>query len=434
MSSYHDTLQFLYAQLPMYQREGNSAFKKDLNNIKQLCHLLGHPHLRFETIHVAGTNGKGSVSHMVASILQCSKRKVGLYTSPHYRDFRERIKIDGAYISKGEVVDFVERIQPALTLIQPSFFEITVAMAFDHFSRHNVDVAVIETGLGGRLDSTNIVRPCLSVITNIGLDHQDMLGETLPEIAWEKAGIIKPEVPALVGKRNTQTDPVFQERANRLNTNLTFADEWCQVTLSPDQMHSTLQVEYAHGNPYHPTTIKSDLGGPFLAENTRTTLAVVEVLRKLGWSITNDHMLAGLLDVRHQTAYQGRWQMLQRAPMVIADSAHNVDGLRLAMQGLQQIPHRTLRIVFGMVVNKDHDSILKLLANDAMYYFCAADQPRAMPPDALADLASSLELRGRVYTSVREALSAAIAESDPEDLIFVGGSTFVTAEILGQLN
>ncbi len=431
MQSYATTIQYLFELLPMYQRVGSVAMKKDLRNIIRLCHALGHPHRRFRSIHVAGTNGKGSVSHMLASILQSSDLKVGLYTSPHYRDFRERIKINGIYISEHEVVDFVGRLKGHIHRIRPSFFEVTVAMAFDHFCRHAVDIAVVETGLGGRLDSTNILEPMLSVITNISFDHQDFLGDTLSAIAREKAGIIKSGVPALVGVRHPETDQVFLDKASAQNAQMWFSDEWCEIEDVVQTDLSQFKVNYksSTGNR-HAQRIDLDLLGAYQVENAQTTLAAVEILRTRDLKLSDAVVRNGLAQVRKLTNFMGRWQQLQIDPRVIVDSAHNKAGLQVAMQGLAALDFDHLHIVLGMVKNKDHDSILALLPTDATYYFCAADQPRSLDPSRLRDLASKHDLHGEWYKSVNRALSEAISRASAEDLIFVGGSTFVTAEVL----
>ncbi len=427
--SYADVLAFMYRRLPRYQRQGSSSIKKDLTNIKRLCHLLGHPHRRFAAIHVAGTNGKGSVSHMVASVLQSAGLRVGLYTSPHYVDFRERIKINGQYISEEEVISFVDRIAHSIERIRPSFFEMSVAMAFDHFCRGAVDFAVVETGLGGRLDSTNVLDPVLSVITNISYDHQDMLGDTLPEIAREKAGIIKAAVPVVVGERDAETWPVFAEVAEQRESPLYDAGQLvqlCEVSMSLE--HTEASYDHAH----QMLPIRCDLGGQYQQANLTTALAALRLLEDAGHVMPSPETIqSGLASVRANTRFMGRWQILGRDPLIIADSAHNVGGLMAVREQLTTIPRRTMRVVLGVVKDKHLADILPLLPPSAIYYFVAADLPRSLAVGALQQEATGHGLRGSTYDSVEEGYRAAVNDAHREDLIFVGGSTYVVAEVLG---
>jgi len=404
--TYQQTLKWMFSQLPMYQRQGNSAFKKDLDNILIFSKHLNHPEKQFKTIHVAGTNGKGSVSHMIASVLQQAGFKVGLYTSPHLKDFRERIKINGKMIDENDVVDFIQRHQSFLEENQLSFFEMTVGMAFQYFAEQEVDIAIIETGLGGRLDSTNIIQPLLSVITNISLDHTAMLGENLSEIAFEKAGIIKPHTPVVIGEKNDSTSAVFINKAKKEKAPIYFAEE-----------------------EYHPA-YQSDLKGIYQTRNIQTVASAIEKLRNLGWKIKEEDISTGLLNVFNLTGFQGRWQQLGEHPKIICDTGHNPAGLNFVFQQLEKEVYQNLHFVLGVVDDKDLDSILPMFPKDAQYYFCRADVPRALDEKELSKKAAAFNLKGKTYKSVNQAFTAAKANAKKEDLIFVGGSTFTVAEIL----
>ncbi len=419
----------MFQQLPMYQRLGTVAFKKNLDNIKKLCSLAGNPQEKFRSIHVAGTNGKGSVSHALASILQTAGYKTGLYTSPHLKDFRERIKINGTMISETEVVRYVSSYLSDFEEIKPSFFEMSVAMAFDHFARQKVDVAVVEVGLGGRLDSTNILTPLLSIITNISKDHTQFLGETLPEIAREKAGIIKPRVPVVVGESNPLTDSVFEEFSERNSAPVFFADknfslkENCQkeagnLILSPEQ---------SNGTQYN--GLKTDLRGSYQQKNILTVLQAVEILRDT-FAIEKSHIYEGLAAVTRNTGLQGRWQQLASQPDVIADTAHNAAGVSEVMAQIKTLHYEKLHIIWGMVNDKDVGKILALLPSEAVYYFTKAKVPRAMQEVDLQRYAKVFDLLGEVYSDTSGAMKAALKSAGSEDLIFIGGSTFVVAELI----
>lgn len=427
---YAATLNYLYEQLPMFQRVGGAAFKKDLTNIRSLLEALGNPQDFWPCIHVAGTNGKGTVSHLLSSIFQAAGFKTGLYTSPHYRDFRERIKIDGKLLSEASVVAFVANHRKLIEDIRPSFFEITVAMAFDAFAREGVDMAIIETGLGGRLDSTNIVHPVLSVITNISFDHQEFLGDTLPAIAGEKAGIIKAHVPVVIGKTQPETQGVFAEKANKMEAPVFFADrQYRAERLHWNETHTFFNVfdNKAHLRHIH---LALNAHGPFQAENLVTVLAALDVLKPLYPAIV-PHWIRALREMKQLSNYIGRWQLLQQHPRVIADSAHNEGGLKLVMEELQRLPHRQLHLVIGVVKDKSPDKVLALLPKDASYYFTRASIPRAMPEETLRERAAAFGLKGKVYPDVKQALNAAVETAHPEeDLVFVGGSTFVVADII----
>ncbi|WP_298525600.1 folylpolyglutamate synthase/dihydrofolate synthase family protein [uncultured Christiangramia sp.] len=406
MKSYQETLEWMFQQLPMYQRVGKSAFKKDLSNTLKLAEHLGHPENKFRSIHVAGTNGKGSVSHMLASTFQEAGYKTGLYTSPHLKDFRERIRINGVVISEEEVVGFIEVNQNFLETNRLSFFEMTVGMAFDYFAKSEVDIAIIETGLGGRLDSTNIITPQLSVITNIGLDHTAFLGTDMPAIATEKAGIIKNSVPVVIGERHDQTMPVFTAKAAEVDSPLFFADEF----------------ELAE--------VDSDLIGTYQEYNKKTVLASIEMLRKGGWKITSEAIIHGLNKVQSNTGLRGRWEILGNEPKIICDTAHNAEGLKLVLQQLLKENFTRLHIVLGVVNDKDLNSILPLFPKDADFYFAKPDVPRGMPAEFLQKESLKFGLNGNVYSSISEAYITARIRADTEDLIFIGGSNFTVAEVL----
>lgn len=409
--NYAETLDFLFSQLPMYQRVGPVAYKKDLGNTLALCAYLNNPEKKFRSIHIAGTNGKGSTSHMIASVLQTQGYKTGLYTSPHLIDFRERIRINGTEVSEQFVVDFVERIKPALDTIKPSFFEITVAMAFAYFAESDVDIAVIETGLGGRLDSTNVITPEICLITNIGLDHTDMLGDTLPEIAAEKAGIIKEGIPVVIGEYNESTAPVFERKAKEVHAPLYYAND-----LVPEQ-----QIE------------KTDLSGAYQSKNVRSVMATLHVLKQCGRQIDDLSIRNGLLNVASRTGLKGRWQTLGSSPKIICDTGHNTEGITEIVAQLERESFRHLHIVFGQVGGKDSKKVLSLLPKHAHYYFCQPGVIRALPVSELMPLAENAGLSGHAYESVIQAYVAARAMAAPDDLIFIGGSTFVVADLLSAL-
>ncbi|WP_243471008.1 bifunctional folylpolyglutamate synthase/dihydrofolate synthase [Winogradskyella sp. MH6] len=403
---YIDTVNWMFQQLPMYQNKGKSAFKKDLSNTLKLSAHLNHPEQKFKSIHVGGTNGKGSTSHMLASILQEAGYKVGLYTSPHLKDFRERIRINGQVVSKQFVIGFIKRNKTFLESNNLSFFEMTVGMAFDYFAKQKVDIAIIEVGLGGRLDSTNIITPELSVITNIGFDHMQFLGTTLPEIASEKAGIIKPNIPVVIGETQPETENVFKNKAKENNSEIYFADQLINEVF------------------------ESDLKGSYQEHNKKTVIQSVSVLRQLGYNISNSNLKKGLLNVVKNSGLQGRWQVLQQEPKIVCDTAHNKEGLSYTMQQLQAESYNNLHIVFGVVSDKDLDSIVSLLPKNATYYFCKPNVQRGLDEDLLKGYFLDKGFIGNSYSSVNEALHAAKLNADTDDLIYVGGSTFVVAEVL----
>ncbi len=431
MDNYQKTLDYLFTQLPMYQRVGKSAFKKNLDNILALSEHLGQPSSRYPSVHLAGTNGKGSTTHILAAFLQKSGYKVGVYTSPHYRDFRERIKINGQLISKEKVVEFVAKNRAFLQKLQPSFFEITVAMAFDYFAAQKVDIALIETGLGGRLDSTNIIRPILSIITNIGLDHESMLGDTLPLIAAEKAGIIKKNTPLIVGESHSESSPVFIAAAQKMNASILFADQEISIkNITNGLEKATYRIESKNYPQLNFAALESDLTGNYQHHNLRNALAATLFLAKNGFDISRSQIIEAALNIKGISKMIGRWQLLQKQPLTIADSAHNADGLQYISQALQEWSGGKLHFVYGTVNDKNLDKILPLLPQNATYYFCKAAIPRGLNSVELSEKAKKTGLNGLAYSSVKMALEAAQAAAQKEDLIFVGGSIFVAAEVV----
>lgn len=428
-SAYQVTLDFLFSQLPMFQRVGAAAYKKDLSNTKALCKFLGHPEKELKCIHIAGTNGKGSTAHMLAAVLQAAGFKTGLYTSPHLRDFRERIRINGEMISEREVVTFTDRVKPLIESIQPSFFELTVGMAFDHFKRHEVDIAVIETGLGGRLDSTNVITPLLSVITNIGFDHMDMLGDTLPLIAAEKAGIIKPDVPIIVGEKQEEVFAVFGKTANEKRALLKYADQIFEARLEQTAVSSqTFSIWKNKRCVYE--ALQLDLAGNYQQKNLQTVLASIEQLINMGWVIETTAVHTGLANCCQLTGFAGRWTIIQEKPLTIADTAHNLPGIELMLKQLNQLKYTQMHFVISMVKDKDIDKILSILPNEAIYYFSKASIPRGLDAAILAEQAARYQLQGQVYYSIALAFEAAKGAAKESDLIFIGGSTFTVAEII----
>lgn len=404
--TYQDTLSWMFSQLPMYQKQGDSAYKVDLSNTVLLINHIKNPHKKFKSVHVAGTNGKGSTSHMLASILQEAGYKVGLYTSPHLKDFRERIKVNGKVVSKQFVIGFIKRNKAFFTDNELSFFEMTVGMAFDYFAKQKVDIAVVEVGLGGRLDSTNIITPEVSVITNIGLDHTQFLGNTLKAIAFEKGGIIKPNIPVVIGEAQKETKPVFKELAIKNNATIVFADN---------------NVSQAY---------KSDLLGSYQNKNIKTAVQTIKILQEKEYKITNKHLKNGLLNIVNNTGLLGRWQVLNEKPKVVCDTGHNREGLTYVINQLEQEVFESLHIVFGVVNDKDLSSIIDLLPKKATYYFCKPDIPRGLDSVKLKQVFNDYGLKGKAYNSVNEAYKSALKETNQNDFIFIGGSTFVVAEII----
>lgn len=405
--TYQDTVNWMFQQLPMYQNQGKTAYKANLDNTLELAEHLHHPENNFKSIHVAGTNGKGSTSHMLASILQEAGYKVGLYTSPHLKDFRERIKINGKEISEAFVVEFIHKHQLFFETHSLSFFEMTVGMAFDYFSNEKVEIAVVEVGMGGRLDSTNIITPEVSIITNIGLDHTQFLGTTLQAIAYEKGGIIKTNVPVIIGETQPETETVFKEIADRHHAEIKFAD----------QKNALKDYE-------------SDLKGTYQEKNKTTVLAAIDVLRNKAFEISEEALVEGFRNAIGNTGLNGRWQILQEQPKIICDTAHNKEGLRYVMAQLLKEQFKQLHMVFGVVSDKDVASILPLLPKHAIYYFCKPNIPRGLDAEILREIFTTNGFKGDAYGSVQEALSAAKQHAATSDVIYVGGSTFVVAEII----
>ena len=427
--NYQQTIDYLYKTLPMFSRMGSAAFKKDLTNTLLLCERLGNPHKKFKSIHVAGTNGKGSVSHMLAAIFQTAGYKTGLYTSPHLYDFRERIKVNGIMCDEDFVVDFVERIQPAIEEIQPSFFEITVVMAFEFFVQQKVDVAIIEVGLGGRLDSTNVIIPELSVITNIGWDHMNLLGDTLEEIAFEKGGIIKENVPVIIGEKKEETEKVFRNIASQKHAPIFFAQENFSVTgykLLNDSIDISVVDKDSSVRNY-----QSDLAGIYQTKNILSVLQAVELLK--GWNLSQQHIQTALKKVKQLTGLHGRWEVIHKEPLVVLEVAHNKDGIEQMLQHLQNTHFNKLHIVVGVVKDKDVEAVLKLLPQEADYYFTQAHIPRALNAETLQEKASGFSLNGHCFDEVNEAIRHALTLASKDDLIIVCGSIFLVAEVDKEL-
>ena len=401
--TYQETVDWMFSQLPMYQRQGKAAFKKDLTNIIAFCDVLKNPEEKFVSIHVGGTNGKGSTSHIISSILQEAGYKVGLYTSPHLKNFTERIRINGEEISEKYVADFITKNTLFLKKQQLSFFEMTVGLAFDYFASQKVDIAIVEVGLGGRLDSTNIISPEVSVITNIGYDHTQFLGDTLPEIAFEKAGIIKKNTPIVIGEKQKEVADVFFKKALEMNATISFAS---------DKKYD----------------VETDLLGAYQKKNGTTAIHVIKALK--GFTVSENQLHKGLLNVVKNTNLKGRWQTLQVAPRVICDTAHNKEGLYYVMHQLASLPAKNLHIVLGVVTDKKLEEILPLFPQDASYYFCKPNIPRGLDEYELQSKANHFGLLGSTYNSVNEAYLAAISNAEKEDVVFVGGSTFVVGEVV----
>ncbi|HEU4574035.1 MAG TPA: folylpolyglutamate synthase/dihydrofolate synthase family protein [Chitinophagaceae bacterium] len=426
--NYEQTIDFLYTKLPMFSRIGELAIKKELTNIRELCHILQEPQTKIKTVHIAGTNGKGSVSHMLAAIFQTAGYKTGLYTSPHLKDFRERIKINGEMISREFVTDFTQQLIPEIERIQPSFFEITVAMAFTLFANEQVDIAIIETGLGGRLDSTNIITPELSVITNIGMDHMNLLGDTLDKIAFEKAGIIKQDVPVVIGEVLPETIPVFEKTARERNATLNIASQKRQaVDWSWQKQVLTVEVAEEHKTDHH--LFQLDLPGIYQVKNLLTVLEAIAQLKKSGWHLPDEAVTTGLRHSKKITGLHGRWEMIQQHPLVVLDVAHNPDGIRQLTEQVELTSHTSLHIVLGVVKDKDIDEVLSLLPATAQYYFTRAQIPRALDAAELQAKALAKGLHGATYPDVNTALAAAKQKAAKGDLVLVCGSVFLVGEV-----
>lgn len=434
--TYQQTLNYLYERLPMFSRIGKAALKPDLSNTIKLCEGLHNPENKFKSIHIAGTNGKGSVSHSLAAILQHAGYKTGLYTSPHLVDFRERIRINGQPVTEQWVVDFVAQHKKLIEEVQPSFFEITVIMAFQAFAEAGVDIAVIETGLGGRLDSTNVITPLLSIITNISYDHKDLLGNTLAEIAAEKAGIIKPGIPAVIGEQHDETERIFFEHSALKKSPLYYAQSlWGMVRVKQDLHYQYFKA--VHNAKREMLDVKTDLLGNYQQHNIKTVLTSVEILASLGLNLTLGDSIDALSAVKKSTGLRGRWELLQEQPVVICDVAHNPAGMTEVVAQLNALTEngdKHKHIVLGFVKDKDVTEALSLLPEDATYYFCNADLPRALPAAELMTMAHKARLLGVSYPSVRDAVIAAKKAMANNDVLLITGSFFIVGEAMAQWN
>lgn len=448
--NYAETIDYLYSQLPLFTRVGASAYKADLGNTIELCRRLDNPQHQFKSVHVGGTNGKGSTSHMLAAILQTAGYKTGLYTSPHLKDFRERIRINGQMISEQQVIDFVAAHKSDFEDIKPSFFEMTVGLAFDIFAKEQVDIAIIEVGLGGRLDSTNIITPLVSVITNIGWDHMNILGDTLQLIAAEKAGIMKPGVPVVIGEYQPEVSSVFTEKAEKEGSRISFASDLKSEVLSPESKVRSLKSE-VRGNGFdlsefldvritfppnktnaqlQTSDFRLDLTGTYQLKNIKTVLCTVDELRSQGFAIRDEVVKTALRQVKLLTGLHGRWEVLSKRPLTICDTGHNPEGVEEVLQNIAHIPYDKLHFVIGVVNDKDISKILAMLPKQAIYYFCKPDIPRGLDAGTLKEKAAEFGLLGEVYPSVKIACETAQTQANDHDLVFVGGSTFVVAEVV----
>lgn len=428
--NYNQTIEFLYSQLATFHRTGADAYHANLDISFQLMDLFGHPYNGFKSIHIAGTNGKGSVSNMLASILQTAGYRTGLYTSPHLKDFRERIRIDGKMVPRDYVIQFVRNNKTVFDELKPSFFEMTTAMAFCYFKEEKVDFAVIETGLGGRLDSTNVITPVLSVITNIGKDHTDLLGDTLKQIAFEKAGIIKYKIPVVVGKIKPGLRYVFDVRAASMQAPVYYSGDRFRTLKAEIKNEKAKCLVLKSKSPSQIYNITCPLMGSYQKENITTLLQVCEKLNDLGYKLSNEEITAGIRNVIRNTGFKGRWQVMAKNPLIICDTGHNEDGIRIVMNQLKSMSYRQLHIVFGMVKDKDIRAVLKYLPVDATYYFCKPKIQRGLDEHILLAAGKGRRLNGSAYLSVREALENAKKNATADDIIFVGGSSFVVAEVV----
>lgn len=426
---YQQTLDYLYERLPMFTRVGATAFRKDLHNTIELCEQLGNPQHKFKSIHVAGTNGKGSTSHMLAAVFQQAGYKTGLYTSPHLKDFRERIRINGEMIPTTFVTEFVEQMQPSIEELDPSFFELTVAMAFQYFALEQVDIAIIEVGLGGRLDSTNIIIPELSVITNISYDHMNILGNTLPEIASEKAGIIKAGIPVVISETQSEIESVFIDKAASLNAPIHFADqEW--VIQENELSAGHLQLGILPHKGGYMRRLSLDLSGQYQVKNIMGVLSAVKILQQQDWKLPDADVEEALSHVKKLTGLRGRWEVIDKHPLTILDVGHNEAGITEIVEQLRHMVYRHLHIVTGFVKDKEVDKVLSIFPPAATYYFCKAQIPRALDENILAEMAAAKGLRGHTYSSVQQAFMAAKQHAHEEDIVLVCGSFFIVAEVM----
>ena len=426
--TYPQTLEYLFSRLPMFSRIGAAAYKADLTNTITLCNALGNPQNKFKSIHIAGTNGKGSTSHLLAAIMQTAGYKTGLYTSPHLKDFRERIKVNGIMCDEGFVVDFIGKMKPLIEEINPSFFELTVAMAFEYFALQKIDIAIIETGLGGRLDSTNVILPELSIITNIGFDHVNLLGNTLEKIAFEKAGIIKPNTPVVIGEYLPETKNVFTEKASAEKAAIHFAQNNYTIK-NYHYHHLQLDVCVSRNDDGFDKNYSLDLTGVYQTKNLVTVLEACHQLAKQGWTIDDNIIKKAVSQTKTLTGLQGRWQCIAENPTIILDVAHNADGIKQVMQQLAATQYSNLHIVIGMVKDKDINAVLELLPKNASYYFTKAQIERALQQDELQSMAAQYELQGNSFSNVTIAIKSAKNNASPTDLILVCGSVFLVGEV-----
>ena len=427
--TYKETLDWMFNKLPMYQRIGAAAYKADLNNTIQLLQLLDNPHHNFKSVHVAGTNGKGSTSHMLASVFQEAGYKTGLYTSPHLIDFRERIRINGEMIPEENVVQFIDTYKAKFEAMELSFFEMTVGMAFDYFSKEKVDIAIIEVGMGGRLDSTNLITPELSIITNIDFDHMKFLGDTRAKIAYEKAGIIKPGIPVVIGETHPETEQVFIDNAKEGNSPIYFADQIFDCDKIHIESNTTQQFDVWKNSELYMEALEIPLMGNYQQKNLTTVMCSLDLLRGK-FDLTEDHIRDGIGKVISNTHLMGRWQILNSDPLTIADTGHNVAGITEVVRQLAEMNYEKLHFVLGMVNDKDVESVLQLLPRGAEYYFCKADIPRGLDANILAEKAFDMGLRGMAYESVRHAYRSAVNNARFGDVVFIGGSNFTVAEVV----
>ncbi|MCX6203588.1 MAG: bifunctional folylpolyglutamate synthase/dihydrofolate synthase [Bacteroidetes bacterium] len=436
MNAYQNTIDYLYSRLPMFSRIGAAAIKNDLHNTQLICEFLGNPEKKIKTIHVAGTNGKGSTSHMLAAIFQKAGYKTGLYTSPHLYDFRERIKINGEMCTKDFVTSFTDKVKPLIEKIEPSFFEITVGMAFDYFASENCDIAIIETGLGGRLDSTNVIHPILSIITNIGWDHMALLGNTLEEIATEKAGIIKKDTPIVISESIPATKQVFLNKSALENAPIYFSEDFITLTAFDNNWDT---ASFAFNQPlvhlvnaplFNPNfSITCDLPGKYQAKNLKGVLVAAQLLANMGWKLTDKNIQEALLSIKASTGFMGRWECIQTAPRIVLDVAHNEHGIKALLDQIATTKYNQLHIVTGMVKDKDVDAVLVLLPKKAIYYYTQSHLPRALSATTLAEKGNALGLKGEIYADVNQAIQAACDASAKNDLILVIGSVYLVAEV-----
>ncbi|HPL04934.1 MAG TPA: folylpolyglutamate synthase/dihydrofolate synthase family protein [Bacteroidales bacterium] len=429
--NYQEVIEFMFNSLPMYQRVGAAAYKANLDNTLAFDKITGSPHKKYKTIHIAGTNGKGSVSHSLASILQEAGYKTGLYTSPHLTDYRERIRVNGKKIEESFITEFINSHKNFIKNVKPSFFEMSVALAFKYFELQQVEVAVIEVGMGGRLDSTNIILPELSVITNIGLDHTQFLGNSLAEIAGEKAGIIKQNIPVVIGERQKETEEVFLKKAKEKNSKISFAsDNYACKILNSNLKYSNFEVEKKTSDKSY--TLNFNLSGKYQEKNLATILETVDNLRNQGFCISDENLKQGLENLIKNTGFHGRWETLNAEPLTICDTGHNKEGLSYTIEQLLSLEFKKLRFVLGFVNDKNVDEVLKLFPKNAEYYFCKAQIPRALDEKILLEKANLVSINGKSFENVSSAYHAAKKDADKNDVIFIGGSTFVVADLLQE--